>query len=72
MTNSTTEILRNNLKKYRKQSGITQLKLSILAGVSKEYITAIELGKRTPSIKRLDKIAKVLKIDFYKFFINND
>ena len=68
MTNSTIETVRKNVKKYRKQKGLTQLKLSILSGVSKDYITAIELGKRTPSIKRLDLIANALKIDIYKFF----
>ena len=68
MTNSTIETVQKNVKKYRKQKGLTQLKLSILSGVSKDYITAIELGKRTPSIKRLDLIASALKIDIYKFF----
>ena len=72
MTNSTIEILQRNIKKYRKQKGLTQLKLSLLAGVSKEYITSIELGKRTPSIKRLDIIAKVLQTDLYKFFISSN
>ena len=72
MTNSTIITVRNNIKKYRKQMGQTQLKLSLLAGVSKEYITAIELGKRTPSIKRLDMIAKALKTEIYKFFKNSD
>ena len=70
MTNSTIQTVQKNIKKYRKLKGLTQLKLSLLAGVSKEYITSIELGKRTPSIKRLDMIAKALKIDIYKFFIN--
>ena len=72
MTNSTIETVRNNIKKYRKQKGLTQLKLSLLAGVSKEYITAIELGKRTPSIKRLDLIANALQTDIFRFFKNND
>ena len=72
MTNSTIKTVQKNIKKYRKQKGLTQLKLSLLAGVSKEYITAIELGKRTPSLKRLDMIANVLHIDIYKFFTDID
>lgn len=72
MTNSTIETLQKNLKKFRKQKGLTQLKLSLLASVSKEYITAIELGKRIPSIKRLDMIANALNIEIYKFFKNTD
>lgn len=67
MTNSTIKIVQNNIKKYRKQKGLTQLKLSLLTGISKDYITAIECGKRAPSLKRLDMIAKVLKIETYKF-----
>ena len=72
MTNSPTETVQKNLKKFRKQKGLTQLKLSLLAGVSKEYITAIELGKTTPSIKRLGMIANALNIEIYKFFKNFD
>lgn len=68
MTNSTIRTVQKNIKKYRKQKGYTQLKLSIMAGVSKDFITAIESGKRTPSIKRLEMIAKALKIEVYKFF----
>ncbi|MBQ7449807.1 helix-turn-helix transcriptional regulator [bacterium] len=70
MTNSTIKLVQKNIKKFREQKGYTQLKLSILASVSKDYITAIELGKRTPSIKRLDMIAKALGIETYKFFKN--
>ena len=72
MTNSTIETVQKNIKKFRKQKGLTQLKLSILAGVSKEYITAIELGKRAPSIKRLDMIARALQTEIYKFFKSNE
>ncbi len=68
MTNSTIRTVQKNIKKYRKQKGYTQLKLSIMAGVSKDFITAIESGKRTPSIKRLDLIANALKTEVYKFF----
>ena len=67
MTNSTIKLVQINIKKYRKQRGITQLKLSIMTGISKDYITAIECGKRTPSIKTLDLISKALKIEVYKF-----
>ena len=72
MTNSTIKILQNNIKLYRKQKGITQLRLSILTGISKDYITAIECGKRVPSIKRLILISNALNIDLYKFFIETE
>ena len=67
MTNSTIKLVQENVKKYRKQRGITQLKLSLMTGISKDYITAIECGKRVPSLKRLVLIADALKTDVYKF-----
>lgn len=69
MTNSTVKLLQENVKKYRKEQGLTQLKLSLLAEVSQDYITAIERGKRTPSIKRLCMIAKALGVEPYKLLM---
>ena len=69
MTNSTVKLLQQNIKKYRKQKNITQLRLSVMSGVSKDYITLIECGKRVPSIKTLILISEALKIEPYKFFI---
>lgn len=69
MTNSTVKLLQENVKQYRKKQGLTQLKLSLLAEVSQDYITAIECGKRTPSIKRLCMIAKALNVEPYKLLM---
>lgn len=71
MTNSPIKLLQYNVKKYRKERGITQLKLSIMTGLSKDYITAIECGKRVPSIKRLILISDALNVDFVKLFAEN-
>jgi len=65
MANSTTEILRINIKKYRLERGLTQEKLSELTNISTDYISEIERGKRVPSIKRLDLLANALKIEAY-------
>lgn len=69
MSNITINLLQSNIKKYRKEKGITQLRLSVLTGLSKDYIVAIECGRRVPSIKRLILIASALNIEIYKFFI---
>ena len=69
MTNSTTEILRNNIKIYRNKKNLTQEQLGELSGISTDYISELERGKKVPSIKRLDLIAKVLDVEIYKFFI---
>ena len=69
MANSTTEILKNNLKYYRNLRNLTQEQLGELSSISTDYISELERGKKVPSIKRLDLIAKALQIEIYKFFI---
>ena len=69
MANSTIDIFRFNLKFYRNKLGITQDKLSEISGISADYLSEIERGKKTPSFKRMELIAQGLKIDVYKLFI---
>ena len=69
MANSTTSILKDNIKYYRNLRKLTQEQLGELSGVSTDYISELERGKKVPSIKRLDYIAKALNIEIYKFFI---
>ena len=68
MANSTTKILRTNIKNFRESKNLTQEKLSELAGISADYLSEIERGKKIPSIKRLIQIAEALDIEIYKFF----
>ncbi len=51
--------LSSKLKMMRTQQGLTQLELAKKIGVSESYICQIENGKMI-SIKKLDKLAKVL------------
>ena len=69
MANRTTEIFRKNLKLYRVQQGYTQEELSELCGISTDYLSQIERGKRTPSFKRMELLAKALDIEVYKLFM---
>jgi transcriptional regulator with XRE-family HTH domain len=69
MTNSTIDIFRNNLRFYRNEQGLTQEKLSELTGVSTDYLSEIERGKKTPSFKRMELIANALNIEVYKLFM---
>ena len=70
MANSTSEIFRNNLKYYRTKRGYTQEKLSEICDISTDYLSQIERGKRTPSFKRMELIAKALDIEVYKLFMS--
>ncbi len=69
MANSTKDIFRYNLKFYRNKLNLTQEKLSELSGISSDYLSEIERGKRTPSFKRMDLIADALNLDVYKLFM---
>lgn len=53
-----------NIKKYRDKLGISQDKLSKLAGVTLHTLTKIETGATPdPRIETLKKIAKGLKVN---------
>ena len=68
MTNSTIKLVQENIKKYRKEQNLTQEQFSELCNISTDYLTEIELGKKTPSLKRLVLIAETLNIPICKFF----
>lgn len=62
MTNSTENILKTNIKKYREKAGLTQEQLSEMIEISPDYLSEIERGKKMPSMKRFFRIAKALNI----------
>ena len=68
MANSTILYLQKNIKKYREEKILTQEQLADKAGISADYISEIERGKKTPSIKRLLLIAEALEIDIEALF----
>lgn len=49
-----------NMQVLREEKNITQVKLSLLVGVSQQSITYYETNTRTPSLPVAFKIAKVL------------
>ena len=71
-SNSLRQIFSANLKKFRKIKGLTQNELARLTELSPQTIIRIEGAKLWPSDKTLCKLAEVLKVDFYKFFLAND
>ncbi len=69
MANNSIEILRENIKKYRKAKGYTQIKLSLLAGLTSNYVSEIERGRYVPSLKKMFQIAEALGIEPYKLLM---
>lgn len=54
--------LGQRIKKARKQKGLLQVDLAVRVGISSGYVGSIEQGLRYPSLRVLQKIAKVLRI----------
>jgi len=57
------------LKQIRKKQGLTQHKVAEIIGVSKDYISMIERGKRTPSSKIILKLSQIYSIPAEQIFL---
>lgn len=64
------DVIRKNIKKYRKEKKLTQQALAEKADLSVDYICEIESLKKNKSfsIVTLGRIADVLEIDIKDFF----
>lgn len=58
-----------NVKKYRIKKSLSQEKLSELSGLHRTYISSLERGQRSISLKNIELIASALDIEIYKLFI---
>lgn len=56
------------IRYLRKKVGMSQLDLSLEAGVNKNYISDLERGQRNPSLLVLERIAVALQIDLSTLF----
>jgi transcriptional regulator with XRE-family HTH domain len=50
------------LREIRRHRGMTQEALATRAGVSRAYLSRLEMGRHDPPLSRLRKLAKVLKV----------
>jgi transcriptional regulator with XRE-family HTH domain len=62
------QLFMSNLRKYRKRLGYTQEKLAEICNTAPCYIRQIEIGRRFPSIKYIERIAEALNIAPYRLF----
>ena len=58
-----------NLKKKRKERGISQMALSKMCDTTSNYIGQIEMGRRIPSFDKIEEIASALGIAPHELFI---
>jgi transcriptional regulator with XRE-family HTH domain len=62
-------ILAENIKTYRKEMGISQIKLANMIDSASNYIAMIEAEKRFPTDSMLEKIAVALKKEPWELFM---
>jgi transcriptional regulator with XRE-family HTH domain len=57
------------LKALRKARGLTQEQLGRAAKVDYKHVGSIERGIHPPSFAAVERIAKVLKVDYHELFV---
>ncbi len=57
-----------NIRKHRMERGLSQEKLAEMIGASDKFIGHIERFERNVSLRKLIKIAQVLKIELKELF----
>lgn len=65
------EIFISNMKRYRKNGRISQMKLAERCNTSTSYIGEIEIGKKFPSVEMIQKIATALDIQPFQLFMQD-
>jgi transcriptional regulator with XRE-family HTH domain len=65
-------IIGKNIKRFRSFKSLTQSELSDKINISESYLSLLEQGKKSPSLKLLSKIADELKIDIAILMTNEE
>jgi transcriptional regulator with XRE-family HTH domain len=62
------DILAKNMKKHRRECGLTQAKLAEKADITTQYIAMIEVSRKFPTPEMMERIAHALEIETYQLF----
>jgi len=65
------EVFARNLRRYRKQKGLSQEALAHEADIDRTYVSALERGNYAASIDMISKLAQVLEIEPF-LLLRND
>jgi transcriptional regulator with XRE-family HTH domain len=60
-----------NIRKIRKDKGMTQVDLAYACGFEKQNMQRIEAGKTSPTLKTLLKISEALEVDIRDLILSN-
>lgn len=62
------KIVAENLRRLRKERGLSQMELAGLVGIDKNYVGMIERCESSPTVDMLERLASALKINSIQFF----
>jgi transcriptional regulator with XRE-family HTH domain len=62
----------SRIKEEREKARLSQMDLSLMAGLSQNLVNYIENGRRTPNLYTILKICKVLQIEPASLFTDSD
>ena len=65
-------MIHERLRELRKQKGMTQADISERTGLLRVYLSRLENGRTTPSVKTLENLARAFDIPMYRFFYDGD
>lgn len=60
------KIIAENVKYYRSETGLSQLKLAVKLDMAPSYLTEIETGKQLPSLHIIEKLSSEFNIEPYQ------
>ncbi len=58
----------NRIRQFRKQIGMTQEQLAHEANLERSYMGYVERGQANPTLEKLSKVARVLKLSLSELF----
>jgi transcriptional regulator with XRE-family HTH domain len=56
------KLVGQNLRRIRRQKGLTQEKFSDISGFSQQYLSGLEQGHRNPTVVTIYELAKALGV----------
>lgn len=62
------QILGTNLRRLRKEKGISQERFALEHGFDRTYISGIERGERNPTVQVVERLAKALEVSISELF----
>jgi transcriptional regulator with XRE-family HTH domain len=66
------QVFIGNVRKYRKKAAFTQEKLAELCECDSSYIRQIEIGRRFPSVRYIERIAQALGVEPHLLFFDEN